>query len=58
MFDDERISCIMYNHKYSKMFSGTDNGSVVIFATEAEKFDDEEEEHDQEPVEKEEEEED
>ena len=42
LYDDEKIITLMYNHIYTRIFAGTEGGSVVIFDVPAETFDYEE----------------
>ncbi len=41
---DERIVYITYNHFYTKMYAGTEEGGIIFLPVEAESFDVEEEE--------------
>jgi len=46
-YDDEKINVILYNQSFTKMYSGTDEGTVLVFPVVAETFDFEEEEPEQ-----------
>ncbi|EAR97028.3 hypothetical protein TTHERM_00196190 (macronuclear) [Tetrahymena thermophila SB210] len=47
LYDEEKLVNILYNQTYSKLYAGSNQGSIIIFPVEGETFDIEEEEEQQ-----------